>query len=232
MLSALPYTLPHGTLLLMPPKAHALTLDPDLWLMPLTNLHMTAIEVIHSVPASTIATTLSTLDPAAITKIVNYTCTHHACLIKPMISYDNTAIALSFLPAAGEGFSPSHFDSRPDQLEPKQNDAYTYHHLRRDLHALYSSAGVVPASRYVVPSSHITIGRFLTQRDHDTKEKMETWIEGLEEINGWLEREYWPKEGERRGEFEWVVGQEKGLVCRQGKLWYGGGESFQEGNGF
>lgn len=88
-------------------------------------------------------------------------------------------------------------------------------------------------SRYVVPSSHITLGRFLVQRDHDTVEKMEDFLKGIEEINGWLAKEFWPREGGERNERgEWIVGQEKGLDCREGKLWYGGGKTVRIGKGF
>lgn len=49
----------------------------------------------------------------------------------------------------------------------------------------------------------------------------------------WLEETFWPQEGgERNDEGEWVVGQEKGLDCRRGQLWYGGGETVNLGKGF
>jgi len=78
----------------------------------------------------------------------------------------------------------------------------------------------------VVPSAHITIGRFITAEDHDTKEKMERWVEGLEKINEWLVGSYWPREGSGEdggGGLDWVV--EEQLVLRTGRLWYGGGET-------
>ncbi len=88
-------------------------------------------------------------------------------------------------------------------------------------------------SRYVVPSSHITVGRFLAQGDHDTKEKMEKWFEKIEEINAWLKKEFWPKDGEERNlKAEWLVGEGKGLDCREGELWYGGGQTVRLGKGF
>lgn len=55
----------------------------------------------------------------------------------------------------------------------------------------------------------------------------------IEEINGWLEEKFWPREGGKRIlKGEWVVGQEKGLDCREGALWYGGGETVRLGKGF
>jgi hypothetical protein len=53
------------------------------------------------------------------------------------------------------------------------------------------------------------------------------------ELNEWLEREFWPKEGGIRHGGEWVVGEEKGLEVRKGTLWYGsGGETVLVGEGF
>jgi hypothetical protein len=104
-----------------------------------------------------------------------------------------------------------------------------------------SEAGVKIESRYVVPSAHLTIGRFISQRDHDSAAKRSAWISEIEDINAWLEKEYWPKgqDGEEKGGEEgikeggeWIVAQEKGLDLRMGTLWYGGGETVRLGKGF
>ena len=50
-------------------------------------------------------------------------------------------------------------------------------------------------------------------------------------MNG-LQREHWPKDGEIKDGGEWIVGHEKGLECKKGRLWYGGGESLHLGKGF
>lgn len=103
----------------------------------------------------------------------------------------------------------------------------------------------------MVPSAHITIGRFLTQNDHDSQEKMEAWVREIEAVNEWLEGELWPRAMERgeeggagkeRGHCgqrewipeggEWVIGEGKGLCLRKGVLWYGGGETVRLGKGF
>ncbi|KAK3045627.1 hypothetical protein LTS18_013660, partial [Coniosporium uncinatum] len=99
---------------------------PNLWLMPLEHLHMTALEITHSRTKAEIQTLVEQLKPA-VSKIVNYTLDHRARLIKPMIGYDASAIALSFVPAAGEALP---------EARAVTDDAYTYHHLRRDLFAL------------------------------------------------------------------------------------------------
>ncbi|KAK3652687.1 hypothetical protein LTR56_004981 [Elasticomyces elasticus] len=203
-----------------------LDVAPKLWTMPPENLHMTALEITHSLTASEIDGLVEQMLPEA-QEIANHTLQHRARLVKPLLSFDAQALALSFLPAAGEPGEPSH------------DDSYTYHHLRRDLHAKASAAGVKVASRYVIPSAHLTIGRFITKSDFETLDgavdhaKVERFIERIESINEWLQAEYWPSEDSIKAGGEWVVGEEKGLDFRQGALWYGGGgRTVRLGKGF
>lgn len=192
--------------------------------MPIERMHITVLEIAHSLTDPEIKTFVEALEPKA-AKITDYTYTHRARLIKPTLSYDGAALALSFLPSAGEGL--------PSSGRTKEDDNFTYHHLRRDLFNIASTAGIAIDSRYIVPSSHVTLGRFLVQDDHNTSEKMEKFIGLIEEINGWLEDTFWPKEGEgRKLDGEWIVGQEKGLDFREGVLWYGGGNTVRLGEGF
>lgn len=198
--------------------------------MPLENMHLTALEVIHSVTDAETKSVVATIGEAAAAVITDYTHSHRARLIKPMLSYDAAAIALSFVPAAGEGLPVS---STSSSERTKEDDQFTYHHLRRDMFNMVKKTGVSIGSRYVVPTSHITIGRFLTQEDHDSSEKMSLFVKAIEEINEWLEKEYWPKDGDARSEeAEWIVGQEKGLDFRTGRLWYGDGVTERLGKGF
>jgi hypothetical protein len=104
-----------------------------------------------------------------------------------------------------------------------------------------SKTDVTVASRYVIPSAHLTIGRFVTKKDFEgrdgtvEKEKIRRFVEVIADVNEWLEREYWPKEDGRVGKEggEWIVGEEKGLEFRKGALWYGaGGETVLLGKGF
>ena len=201
--------------------------------MPIDKLHMTALEVTHSLTKEEIETLLHALG-AKVSEITDYTLDHRARLIRPMLSYDSAAIALSFLPAAGEGV---------DGGRTLRDDHYTYHHLRRDLYDLCKESGVTVASRYTVPSAHLTIGRFITQADFSTTdrdgsvvpalEKRKEWIEVIEGINSWLQDEHWPRGSSTiRGGGEWIVGKEKGLDCRKGSLWYGGGDTVRLGKGF
>ena len=182
--------------------------------MPNPNLHMTALEITHSKTAPEIAAALETLRPS-VERIVNYTVAHRTRLIKPALGFDDQAIALSFVPAAGEGG------------RSVEDDGYSYHHLRRDIWELVQDSGVDVGSRYVVPSAHLTIGRFITNEDFTKDgegkidpEKVSGLIEVIEEVNEWLKQDYWPKgdEGVIKEGGEWRVGREFGLECRTGTL--------------
>ncbi|KAK2782725.1 hypothetical protein FQN52_000755 [Onygenales sp. PD_12] len=121
---------------------------PSVWFMPLERLHMTVLEVMHSVTEPEMEATVASIGDG-ISEVLGYTQEHGSHLIKPMISYDTAGLALTFIPAAGETTNCS--------------DQYTYHHLRRDIFALMNQLGVKAGSRYIAPSAHITIARFITQ---------------------------------------------------------------------
>ncbi|KAI0596535.1 60S ribosomal protein L44 [Biscogniauxia sp. FL1348] len=196
----------------------------NLWLMPLHQMHITTLEVTFCRTPSEIASLLDTLRPA-IPRIASYTYAHRARLVKPMVSYDLSALALSFLPAAGE--RRNHNYNYNHDHDHDQDDRYTYHHLRRDIWDLTKESGVTVDSRYIVPSAHVTLGRYLAQDEHATPEQRRRWVEAIEEVNAWLEAEVWDT-----GAGEWAVGQEKGLDARVGTLWYGGGRTVLTGEGF
>ncbi|KAK3994652.1 RNA ligase/cyclic nucleotide phosphodiesterase [Cladorrhinum sp. PSN332] len=214
---------------------------PSLWLMPTHRMHMTTLEIAHSRTPSGIADLVSALRPA-LPNLTNFPFTHRARLVKPFLSYDLSAIAVSFLPAAGESVkSPPPVPPHPDYIvhpglsgaSITETDRYTYHHLRKDIFDAVNGTGVEIGSRYVVPSAHITLGRYLTQKDHETKEQREAWIHAIDKINAWLEKEVWDAthvDSEFIG--EWIVGQERGLNARGGPLWYGGGRTIMVGEGF
>lgn len=198
--------------------------------MPRECQHITALEVTHSKTAEEIQRLIDQMREKA-PAITDYTSTHRVRLIKPTIGYDASALALSFVPAAGEGLHSG---------RTLADDKFTYHHLRRDLFDLCSEAGVTVDSRYVVPSSHLTIGRFITPKDLADDEgspdatKMAAFLNKVEEINAWLEQEFWPEHNHGKipegGEFN--LGEETGLDFRMGTLWYGGGVSVHRGQGF
>ncbi|KAJ5812812.1 RNA ligase/cyclic nucleotide phosphodiesterase [Penicillium robsamsonii] len=203
------------------------SISPSLWLMPLENLHITILEAAHSLTEEQIEELVQALlSSKDVTSgdLATYPRSHPTRLIKPMVSFDSAALALSFVPAAGEcleaGFSSG-------------NEQYTYHHLRRDVFDMVRQTKVPVASRYIVPSAHLTIARFVSQdgfmvKGSDGTETVDhscvkLFVEKIGEINQKLENEYWPKEGAIKEGGEWIVGQE-GLVIRRGRVWYGGGE--------
>jgi vesicle-fusing ATPase len=194
--------------------------------MPIENLHMTAMEAVHSKTEAEIDHLVNILKPSC-EPIADHPSIHRSRLIKPMLSFDAAAIALSFVPASGEVLPHG---------RTFEDDKYTYHHFRRDLHTMITKAGVEVGSRYVVPSAHLTIARFNSPNvfggdpldpaptmDMHSRKK---WLNEIKLINDWLEVEFWPNaEGKILAGGEWIVGDEKGLDFRRGRLWYGGGET-------
>lgn len=206
------------------------------------------MEITHSLTAPEIDHLVSQLLPSCKTIAdLPSSPSHVARLVKPMLSFDAAAFALSFLPGAA--------------------DAYTYHHLRRDLYS-HITAVLPVASRYVVPSAHLTIARFNTPNpfvpaDGDRgnpldpvagidRSKRAALMREVDSLNAWLRDTFWSRDdhvgvdgsggggsgnggeggaGWVREGGEWIVGQEKGLDFRKGVLWYGGGETVCLGKG-
>ncbi|KAF7158598.1 hypothetical protein CNMCM5623_003658 [Aspergillus felis] len=193
---------------------------PNIWLTPPDFLHTTVLEIASSRSSLEVDTLVSYLEQSgAIPDLVNYTFNHRARLVKPLVSFDAAAMALSFVPAAGEqsGWGRSVDD-----------DKYTYHHLRRDLYAGVAATGVQLRPRYLVPSAHITIARFITHDGFQLEksgadgepvfdcERVAALVDKIEQINQKIQAKYWP--GENRtvlSEAEWIVGEETGLeLCK------------------
>ncbi|KAB8231736.1 uncharacterized protein BDW43DRAFT_281492 [Aspergillus alliaceus] len=148
-------------------------------------------------------------------------------------------MALSFVPAAGEGATEENY------MHGDDGDRYTYHHLRRDLFDRLAATGLLMKPRYIVPSVHVTIARFITHdgfvlensRLDKTKvvdqERVAALVERVEQINERLRQKYWPQvNGAIPIKGEWIVGQGKGLELCKGRSWYGGGENVVTGKGF
>ncbi|KAJ5933533.1 hypothetical protein N7454_005862 [Penicillium verhagenii] len=194
---------------------------PCLWLAPRDYLHMTTSELICAKTRTEVDEAMEIFQQKLpLEDIVSYTLTHSPKLIRPIISYDSTAIALSFLPAA------------------EAKDWYTYHHLRRDLWDIMSESGCQLGARYNVPSAHVTIARFAMPPGADrTKElndlcmRASGLVEKIEDINQELQSGDWKRFGHpSRG--TWVVGEEKGMQLNQGRSWYGKGDVVLTGRGF
>jgi vesicle-fusing ATPase len=197
--------------------------------MPGDNLHTTVLEITHSKTPEEIATIVQSLgDKAEV--ISDYPYDHRTRLIKPYIGFDASAIAVSFVPAAGEALGTG---------REAHDDDFTYHHLRRDVFDLCAQAGISVASRYIVPTAHLTIARFIEPGDFQSSDgtldraKVAQVVSTIEMLNAWLKEEYWPtKEGAIKAGGEFMVGSGKGLIFREGALWYGGGRSIYEGKGY
>ncbi|KAJ5207258.1 Ribosomal protein L44e [Penicillium cf. griseofulvum] len=191
-------------------------IGPGLWLVPPDNLHMTTLEIRSSLTGPGIDEIASSLEMSGfVTELANYTLTHRARLVKPVISYDTSAIALSFVPAAGE---------EDHSVYSGKDDQFTYHHLRRDLHNIVTQSGCPIAARYTVPSAHITIGRFVTANapqggDADSQKKFEKeasqLIHKIEDLNHELRSNVWRLGDPSQG--QWVIGHEKGLELIKGQ---------------
>lgn len=194
--------------------------------MPPENLHMTTLEMMSARTAPEVDEVVTFLqEEAPLQELVNYTLTHRAPLGHPIVSYDASALALSFVPIA----------SRAEVEEGDGN--YSYHHLRSDLYDLVTRSGCQIRARYTVPSAHLTIARFVMPVGSTEVEELEVTyemavklVEKIEDINQELRSDHWKKFGSpSRG--EWTVGQERGLELNKGVAWYGTGDAVLIGEG-
>ncbi|KAJ5151069.1 uncharacterized protein N7482_010321 [Penicillium canariense] len=205
---------------------------PCLWLTPADHLHMTTLEMMPARTLPEVNELLSFLEEhAPLQDILDYTLTHRARLVRPIVSYDASALALSFIPAAGD---------TAYEVKGAPDDSYSYQHLRSDLYDIMTEAGCQLEARYTVPSAHVTIARFVrpvgsTQSKSEEadylRERARELVAKIEDINQELRSDEWKRFGSlARG--EWVVGQEKGLELMKGRSWYGKGDSVLIGSGF
>ncbi|PYH95738.1 hypothetical protein BO71DRAFT_350572 [Aspergillus ellipticus CBS 707.79] len=210
---------------------------PSVWFTPSNQLHTTTLEIASCRPQPEVEELVSHLQGSGVVPdLADYTFHHRTRLVKPMVSYDATAMALSFLPAAGEETSAA---------QTATDDSYTYHHLRRDVSHLVMATGLQMRPRYIALSAHITIARLITQDGFVLKnpeqeaggivdrERVAALVERVEKINEKLREKYWPREdGGMPAKGEWFVGQGKGLEFCTGTSFYGGGEAVLTGKGF
>ncbi|KNG86011.1 60S ribosomal protein L44 [Aspergillus nomiae NRRL 13137] len=186
---------------------------PAIWVTPPDSLHITVMEMASGRTEADIEAFLTHLqESGTIPDLVDYTFHHRTRLVKPILSYDASAMALSFVPAAGEETAVG------NQTYCDEGDRYTYHHLRRDLFDRLTATGLLMKPRYIVPSAHVTIARFIT---HDgfigegsgpdgvpvvDQERVATLVERIEQINGKLRQKYWPQENRPlSAKGEWIV---------------------------
>ncbi|KAJ5571725.1 Ribosomal protein L44e [Penicillium sp. DV-2018c] len=191
-------------------------IGPGLWIVPSDHLHMTTLEIRSELTGPEIDEIASSLAQSGLVEeLANYTLAHRARLVKPVISFDTSAIALSFVPAAGE----------EDLNEYSgKDDRFTYHHLRSDLYDIVTRSGCNIAARYTVPSAHITIARFVRSSGlgdgrvspDEAARRALRLVDEIEELNQELRSGVWKRLGDP-SQGEWVVGHEKGLELIKGR---------------
>lgn len=191
---------------------------------------MTALEITPARTAPEIDELVAFLQAnAPLQEIVNYTLTHRARLGCPIVSYDASALALSFVPITEDPESA---------CAGAKNSSYTYHHLRSDLYDMVTRSGCQIGARYNFPSAHLTIARFTVPVGGNSSETLESLceragklVEKIEDINLKLTSNHWKRFGHpSRG--EWIVGQERGLQLNRDRSWYGAGNVVLIGEGF
>ncbi|KAJ5258178.1 Ribosomal protein L44e [Penicillium chrysogenum] len=195
-------------------------IGPGLWLVPPHHLHMTTLEIRSALTGPEIDEIAASLQMSGlVAELANYTLTHRARLVKPIISYDTSAIALSFVPAAGE---------EDRNVYSGKDDQFTYHHLRSDLYNIVTQSGCPIAARYTVPSAHITIARFIAPSDpkkgeSDSPKEFEKeasrLIDKIDDLNHELRSNVWKRLGDPC-QGQWVIGHEKGLELMKGRTCY------------
>lgn len=175
-----------------------------LWLMPRDCLHLSILEIVHSAPSHLVATTMHALRPH-LAAILAPTSSTSSTLVRPLISFDSSALALTFVPA-----DSSHARGASNKT------GYT-HYRARLYETVTKTAKVAVQSRYQVPSAHVTIARFVKTVP---PQAVEALLDRIGEINAWLDAEF---ADPRR--FEWRIGEQRATECRYGRIWYGGGHS-------
>lgn len=183
----------------------------QLWTMPRESLHITVLEVVHSTTPAAVESLIQTIGMQHLERMVDYPAGKGVRLGKPFLSFDKAALAVSFLPIEGGG-----------------DRDYTYHHLRGDLWGMLRKRGIDVSSRYIVPSAHLTVGRFIETGPAGTgsvAKEMERWIKAIDEINDWLEKngEQYMRGDDGEGQSFWEI--DTPLDLRKGLLWYGGGQT-------
>ena len=181
------------------------------WSMPPENLHITVLEVVHSTTRAAIESLIETIGMQHLERMVYYPAGKGVRLGKPSLSFDKAALAVSFLP-----------------IEGGRDRGYTYHHLRGDLWEMLRRRGIDVSSRYIVPSAHLTVGRFIEVGPTgvgSVAKEMKRWIKVIDEINDWLEKngEQYMRGDNGKGQSFWEI--DTPLDLRKGLLWYGGGQT-------
>ena len=225
-------------------------IEKYLWFAPEENLHLTVFEVASGKTAKRVDELVNELarvpgeseGSGVLDSLVEYpryraSMGQYAELGCPMVTFDSSGIALSFIPQI-KGRKQHAVGMPCVENGGKKEEGYNYLELRADLHRVLSrNAPSTPIEpRYSAPSAHITIARFInldTALDGDgaasgkenvpqhtqveLRRMVKSLVREIDEHNDGLPKGFWGPSG------QWSVGDEQGLELRAGACWYGSG---------
>ncbi|KAF3895305.1 hypothetical protein GTR04_7174 [Trichophyton interdigitale] len=179
----------------------------DMWFPESSRLHLSVVEISHRHPMAHLRSVFDQIGRPLVQEMLDLPASHAAShsrvarLGRPMLLFDAVGVAISFVPVG--------------------TDAYTYHHLRRDLHNMAISSGVKTDTCYTACMGHITLGRFRSTKHFDSEdektaqEPLRVWMATIQGINEEL------RQSHQAEDWEWTVGEEKGLELQMGMLKFG-----------
>lgn len=165
----------------------------ELHIIPEKDLHLSLIELSHRHSVTRLRSFTNEIDLSRIQNTLDLvsTISPRPSLVTPRLSFDKMGVAINFLPSA--------------------DSAYTYHHLRSDMHALVLDAGVSIDMCYTALSAHVTLGRFIGNTYFDTREARDQFLQLIESLNGELESY----------RDAWAIGGNESLELQLGYLKFG-----------
>jgi hypothetical protein len=177
-----------------------------LHMIPAEDMHLSVVEISHRHTIHFLRNVYSFIGDELLGKLLSTLDGQPPVLIKPMLLFDRSGVALSFVPALAEN---------------------TYHHLRTRLHTMLLETGMAIDTCYTAPIAHVTIARFVEDTlfkpslygPKTKEEQVRAWDDLISAVNRDLRRKYW---GDRDGAgFEWAVGKELGLEAQLGYIKFG-----------
>ena len=140
-------------------QLHVLAGDA-LWLPSPRQLHMTVYEVTHSRTSRQLQPLVATVRGHR-SELCCQLPIDRVKLDSPLLNYDTSAVAITFLPIDVDG--------------------YDIARLRAEVGGRLAGMGIEWDGRYVAPTAHITIGRFVESRLR--RASMEQWLAKLDELS-------------------------------------------------
>lgn len=169
-------------------QLHALAGDA-LWLPPPSHLHVTVYEITHSKTPQQLQPLVSAIRSHGL-RLFEALPVERVKFDAPLVNFDTAAVAVTFLPVNVDGYSIAAF--------------------RSELAGRLSELGVEWDGRYVAPTAHVTIARFVKPELQNAT--MEQWLLKLDEL----------REQCQQWEGGWCLADAR-LQVMTDKSWYGGG---------